>query len=1012
MSLRVVIGIVVACVAWMVCGCDSREEGPPYTPEDALKTFELPDDFSIELVASEPLVHDPVAIDFDPDGRMFVVQMTDYPSQGNAVSSIVLLEDLDDDGRYETSTVFAEELSFVNGVMCWKGGVLATVAPDIIFLKDTTGDGKADIREVVLSGFAVTNPQLRMSSIRYGLDNWIYGAYPSAGGSGRYPQFSDHGEPLHFPGDPDRQVFGIYPATDFRFHPDSLTAEPSGGFSQFGLTFDDAGNRFTVWNNKHVRHVIIDSRYLTRNPNFNAGLVMASVSDHGDASPVFSIARNAMDLHESEIGHFTSACGLTVYTGSIFPEPYDASSFVCEPVSNLVHVDLLSRDGVTFSGSRDREDREFLASTDSWFRPVNSAIGPDGALYIVDFYRFLVEHPAWIPRADEQGIYTHAGVLQESDFLKGHELGRIYRVVPKVFDRKTVRRPALSKAGLEELVDALDHSNRWWRITAQRLLLERGDHAAVPLLARLASQGSSVGKIHALWTLSGLSALTDEQVLAALEDTSPMVRKQGVLLTEQRLQVRSLREKLLSLRDDPDVQVQFQVVLTLSGLPNEIAFEPLKKIAVEHLTDHWFQSAILLSATNDLVKWFRVYKDIEIPGEAETARLRMLHNIAVIVGNRQMSVEVSEFITALAHLRDTTVQTTAMRGLYTGLGQRGNGIGVSGRAQDDLLALAASDRASIRNASLDVATQIAIVPTLNVRTTIRKATQIAMDPTQHDAVRANAVRLAGLDPAGPDLKLYDKLLRPQQPSDVQLAASRVLLATRDTVAIQILLDRWESYTAEIRDVVEKGFLYKEQFAARLVRALVSGQIKSTWLSATARTRLMQHKDPEIKKAAREFLSSLFGDREKIVNSYYESTILKGDVANGKVVFDEACSVCHKVSDEGNEIGPDLRSVSNRTKINLLSMILNPNTDISPGYDGYVIETKDGRNLAGVMVNESPVLVVLRAPGGTEYTVPRSDIENVKPMALSIMPEGLEASVTIQEMADLLEFIQTLGKDPQ
>lgn len=1004
------IGFIVVSIMWLASGCGSGENGPPYSPEEALKTFQLPDEFEIELVAAEPNINDPVAIDFDPNGRMYVVQMTDYPSQDSAVSSIVLLEDRDNDGRYESSTVFAEELAFVNGVMCWNDGVLATVAPDIIYLKDTTGDGKADVRRVVLSGFAATNPQLRMSSIRYGLDNWIYGAYPSAGGSGRYPQFSDHGEPLHFQDDPQGRRFNIYPATDFRFHPDSLFVEPSGGFSQFGLTFDDAANRFAVWNNKHVRHVVIDSRYLTRNPNFNAGQIMASVPDHGDASPVFSIARNALDLHESEIGHFTSACGLTVYTGGIFPGPYAASSFVCEPVSNLLHVDLLTDNGVTFSGARHRQDQEFLASTDSWFRPVNTAIGPDGALYVVDFYRFLVEHPAWIPRADEQGIYTHAGVLQEADFLKGHDLGRIYRIVPKGFDRSKVTRPALLDANKKELVAALQHSNRWWRITAQRLLLERKDRSAIPLLERLVTEGSPVGRIHALWTLQGFGVLSDDQVLGSLEDSSAMVRRQGVLLAEQRLHSSSLRRKIVSMVNDPDIRVQFQVALTFTVLPHGETFEPLKKLATQHLTDHWFQTAILLNATSDLVRWFKEYLQVPVSGDGIVARKKMSRSIAVILGNRQIPDEVSSFLSFIAHLEDTASQSTGLRGLYTGLTQRGGAIRLTARAQDDLLRLASHVDEGVRDAALDVASQINLVRTPGIRTTIRTAIATAVDASQPDEIRGHATRVAGLDPAGPDLALYDKLLRPQQPADVQMAAARVLLAARDTAAISILLSRWESYTAEVRDVVEKGFLYKEQSAARLVQALVSGKVKSTWLSATARTRLMQHRDPNIRRTAREYLSSLFGDREKIVNSYHESTILKGDIANGKAVFESACSVCHKVTDQGNEIGPDLRSVSNRTKINLLAMILNPNADISPGYDGYMIETKDGRSLAGIMVNESPALVVLRAPGGAEHTVPRSDIENIKPMDSSIMPEGLETSLTIQEMSDLLEFIQTLGKD--
>src|SRR5687768_9581109 len=274
--------------------CD-KQKTPPLSPEDALKTFQLADGFGIELVASEPLITDPVEIAFDPEGRLWVAEMEDYPAEGEPGGRIMLLEDREGNGHYETGHVFADSLPYVNGVMPWRTGVLVTTAPDILYLEDTTGDHRADVREVVLTGFAFTNPQLRMSSLRYGLDNWIYGAYSRSGGQRGYPEFTNHGRALRFPGNSLADSADIYPGTDFRFRPDSFQIAPAGGMSQFGMALDQHGNRFTVWNNIHARHVVIDGRYPAQNPSLKIGSLMSSVSDHGDAATVYSRAEHRLD---------------------------------------------------------------------------------------------------------------------------------------------------------------------------------------------------------------------------------------------------------------------------------------------------------------------------------------------------------------------------------------------------------------------------------------------------------------------------------------------------------------------------------------------------------------------------------------------------------------------------------------------------------------------------------------------------------------------------------------------
>ncbi|HEU0004376.1 MAG TPA: PVC-type heme-binding CxxCH protein, partial [Terriglobia bacterium] len=605
-------------------GCRAKPSGPPFAPKEALTTFRLPEGFRIELVASEPDVADPVAIAFDPQGRIYAVEMIDYPDEREPAGRIRLLEDRNGDGRFETSFIFADGFHFPTGVMPWKEGILVAAAPDVFYLVDTDGDHRADKRQILLSGFNPFNPQLRVNGLLYGIDNWIYGAYPKYGPSRRNPeQFGKPGSPLHFPDHPEvRPVDIAQLGTDFRFRPDQLRIEPAAGNSQYGNTFNERHHRFGLWNNNHIRHMVIENKYLERNPFQSVSSAMQFPSDHENQSIVYPITEQPIYIHESQVGMFTSACGNTAYAGGNFPAPYDHSYFVCEPVHNLVHSDLLTPRGATYVAQRSVDKAEFLASTDSWFKPVFTTVGPDGALYVVDYYRKYVEHPDYVPE----------GMEGKFDLRAGAGLGRIYRVLHK--SSRLVPRPRLKDAGSAELVDQLSNPNLWWRTTAQRLLVERQDMSVEAQLEELARRGNTPqGRAHALWTLEGLGGLKAEQVLAGLEDQSPFVREQAIRLSEgeflvpllsgptfneslpldkRRLlaerattPVTKIGQKLLMMTGDPDERVLFQLLCTLGTNVDEPAFEALTKITLAHIEDSWFQIAALSAAPVSGSRWFR-----------------------------------------------------------------------------------------------------------------------------------------------------------------------------------------------------------------------------------------------------------------------------------------------------------------------------------------------------------------------------------------------------------------------
>src|SRR5918996_4142567 len=507
----------LVCLLFALVGFDCsrrRHESEPLPPERALASFQLDPGFRIELYAAEPHVVDPVEVVWDENGLAYAAEMRDYPEdppRGKpARSRIRVLEDTNGDGRIDRATIFADGLLELTSLLPWKGGLIACAAPDILYLKDTNGDRRADVRKVLFTGFALVNPESRITNLRFAIDNWIYASNNGQRGEIRDPERADS-KPV--------SVLGA----DFRFRLDRGEFEAESGPTQFGQAMDDWGHRFITDNTVHVRHVVMPRRYLARNPYLAAGQAAEDISDHGRPSGrMFPLtkpqrwreARTRMRQERyreqgldrvrpltpsTEIagGFFPAAAGGTIYAGDTFPEPYRGNYFVGDVSGNLIHRDIVRPDGVSFRASRPAElqEREFLASTDPWFRPCNFATGPDGYLYVVDIYREFVETPESIPEE----------LKKDMDFWSGDTMGRIYRIVPKSAPQVRAPRVALSSAATAELVDLLEHPNGWWRLTAQRLLLERQDRTAAPKLAEMTERGKTPqARLHALYGLEGL----------------------------------------------------------------------------------------------------------------------------------------------------------------------------------------------------------------------------------------------------------------------------------------------------------------------------------------------------------------------------------------------------------------------------------------------------------------------------------------------------------------------------
>src|SRR5262245_3745369 len=581
----------------------SSAEADPLTPKDELATFKTLPGFKVELVACEPNVIDPVAMAFDERGRLFVCEMIGYPNGGVATGKenrgrIRCLTDEDGDGFFEKSVVFADGLRFPTGVLPWKGGVIVCNAPDVIYLPDDDRDNKADRVRVLYTGFGLDNIQQVVNAPRWGIDNWVYCTVGSCGGSVTCPEKPDM-KPL------DLRGRGI------RFRPDDLaTLEPTSGGGQYGLTSDEAQHWLVNTNSQHLRQIVLPDEYLRRNPFLAVPAVTVDIPEHGAACKVFRISpfedwrverttrrkesADSKRFSPTELvpgGYITSACSPCYYglKEPLFPEKDRGCVYVCDPANNLITRDKLEPNGSVYKGVRIDEGVDFLASTDTWFRPCHLTVGPDGALYILDFYREVIETPLSLPDDIKKRLN-----------LESRDRGRIWRVVPEGYKAKSV--PRLGRWYQRQLATALSDDHSWARSTAQRLLYEEEssvDRKALRLA--LIPDGTTKLNAEALSTLQLFRQLTAADIGIALESNRVADRIQALRLApsffrEDGKTNEDLVQKVLKREDDPSAFVRFQLALTAGHIPTNESSALLLRLLRRADADRWLVTAILSSA--------------------------------------------------------------------------------------------------------------------------------------------------------------------------------------------------------------------------------------------------------------------------------------------------------------------------------------------------------------------------------------------------------------------------------
>jgi putative membrane-bound dehydrogenase-like protein len=942
----------------------------PWSPEQARTVFKVAPGLKVELVACEPQIESPVAMAFDEDGRLFVVEMLDYPNgpaKGQPPEGrIKVLEDRDGDGFYETSHVYADRLLYANGVMPWKDGPIVTVAPRIMHLRDTDHDGVADQRDVLYEGFSTENPQLRVSFPTLGPDGWIYVANGLRGGTVRRGTSRDS------------QVIKLG-GQDFRFDPLHGREEAVSGMGQYGLTFDDWNHRFVCDNHHHIRHVVLPNRYLKRNPYLAVPSVLEDTSEleasvPGAGARVYAISKNwtTSNLHA---GRFTAACGVYVYRSSLLPEPYRGAVFTCEPTGNLIHSELLKPHGATYRSRPPADGVEFFATPDDWCRPVFVTSGPDGAMYVVDMVRAVIEHPEWMP--DE--------LKNRPDLIWGKHHGRIWRIVPE--GRREARpKPHLSTASTAELVKLLAHPDEWWRTTAQRLILERQDPAATEPLRAMLKSSEPRARILSAWLLENRGELRELENLTLLNDKNPRVREQAVILSERWLpSSKAIQLAVKQLAFDADPQVRFQLALSLGLWDDEEVVLPLSVIASEGSKDHWTRTAVA-SAVPTRAGQLLSQAALLWASKSDVGIAALLHDLAGVVGARQDATEIADVLRALCNLNPSALPTqlNVLGGLADGTGRRGKQLAVVLAALPD------------RDGSL--------VPWAG--DIFGKAAAIASDQRRPQPERVSATRLLAHAPwevAGPVLK---KLLSDEPDQAVRLVAVGALAGQPGTASADALLSPWRSLSPAIRREAIAALVRQPDRALALLKAIEAGTVAPTDLDPQRMKQLLEKSRPDVMALAAKVVRSHMPEDRKLVLEKYKSAVAnEGDAARGKVVFQKNCATCHHVAGVGVTVGPDISDTREKTRAQLLNDILNPNDAIDANYIEYTVSLKNGRTISGIIVTDTGGSLTLKRAENVSETVLRQDVDEVQSTGRSLMPEGQEKNITVAEMTDLISFLK-------
>lgn len=955
--------------------------GGPKPAHEALDSFELHPDFEIACVAAEPMVVNPIAIDWDAGGRMWVASTPGYPYKEKfsgipAHDEIQILTDRDGDGIMDEQQVFYQGLDLVTSLVRHGQGVIVTAAPEILYLEDTDGDDRADKTTVLYSGFGYGDTHAVISNLCWGPDGWVYGTQGYSGGASR---------DIRGAADPDKSLGAIRNGL-LRFRPDGSAIEmvSSYGSNTWGLDFDPDGELFfTMANGSHARHVVLPERRLEGHRSGGVN----SWKDIVDHRKVFPAAHDERMVYAQIdfVGGFTAAAGCLVQSGGAWPAEFAGNHFVCEPTVNLVHRDSLSPQGVTFNASKPRQ-AEFLASRDLWFRPVHLRTGPDGAMYVLDFYNQAAVHND--TRGPDHGP-TNAAVRPDRDKLHG----RIWRVQHK----NAPANRALLPQDTAGLIASLGHPGSWQRRTAERLLREEaGRGTTLPLWESLRESDSAAVRMRCLSLIHDLDGDPDKAVAAvawALQDRDPAVSRRaaflaGPLMAKSKA-ARSMTAPLLHLAiTTEDARTRMAALLALehgelqlAGLSQLLALAP-------KITEDWTRSGLMAALLSNPPVSLRALLD----AEESPALDALVADLGQQIGARRDGPLTNQALIILAATEGhVPARIAALGAMDTALGQRF-------RAQDDPAAIAAVtqllDQDSIPLARAALAwTERFEGTALNAAAAAfgQRLLHAAQDPEASYATCMNAIRaLLPIQNLRSDaVQIAGKMLVPHAPLEVQLEVIQLLSACLDDQVGTLLASSLPGLGRQARDAAFEGIMTRTERVPALLGALEERTLRPLDLGPRLLHRLRHHPSPAIAQEAGRILDT-YNTNDSVLaqlETMLPLVSVPGDPKLGATLFGEHCGVCHSFEGQGKAVGPDLTGMGAHGIEELLNIVLDPNREVDQAYVEYVAQTVNGETHTGIMVRETAEGIVLRNTGG-DASVARRDLESLRSTGISLMPTGL------------------------
>jgi putative membrane-bound dehydrogenase-like protein len=993
-------------------------EGGPAAPEKSAALLETHPDFTLNLVAAEPLIRKAINLDWDPAGRLWVAETPEYPNGRNGLrpdmageewkdhggvshrldqrdrptlDRISILSDTDGDGRMDRRESFYDGLELVTSFVFYRDGVIVSMAPDVLWIRDTDGDGKGETVQTLYTGLGIGDRHAVINNLRWGFDGWIYATHGYSAGTVTSPDGGKN--------------FGRIGSGVVRFKPDGSAFEQfsSKGGNTWGLdiAWDDEVFFTQPTSGDLLNHVVLSESTLAEGKVGNT-TSFKPIIQHRKSFPLIEYD-NLAYVQIDQVGYFTAAAGCAIYDGGTWPSDWNYHYFTTEPTINIVHEEAVEPEGVSYQAHKNRQ-AEFIGGRDRWFRPIETRVGPDGALYIIDFYNQAVIHN------DTRGPrHNRANAAVRPD--RDHYFGRIWRV-----DHKQARHleiPDLTGAAIPTLTRALEHPNRHVRMSALRLLVERGGKEAVPSLDKLAaSAGSSFTRVAALWALSQLGAVDADLLRGAISSPDAAVKKNALriaptLSPSGPVQAAATKRAILNALEDSDGRVQLEAVLALgrAGIGEAEAAALVRRYP--SLEDAWLQSAVV--------------------GLMSQAPLEFLNAALAAPDPGTMSGVVDQLSRRIAASQDAGL---AARLVMILAGKPAAADGLKRRALESLSRGLKAEAAPAWDDSLKAAFDSLLkssdpgVPAAALPLVIRWDTSRSLAGDLKPLVQTLLTRLAAPGTGDEErvsvatsllgVRGMDARIVPAVPGLLTSAAgtdfkSRLVLAlgaTADPAVGPQLARVFPQVSPEIQEAVLGQSLKRTDWALAFLEAVKSGVIPQAGLRPSAVHSLRNHSDPTVAAAANRFFDEVRGpelkEKNALIAKFTPAVEQPGDVVKGKELFVQNCATCHQFGDLGREVGPNLNGMGAHGPAELLVHVLDPNRAVEDSYIATSIETEDGEIYDGIVTRENRRNVVLRNAAG-ETEIARNQIKTRRSTGRTLMPDGFEA-LGEAGLRNLLAFI--------